>query len=115
MIWDVLKRLFGGGGVEQHDDGIYLYVRCDACADRVQVRLNPGSDLQQEFAPSGDGVSAYSVRKVVIDNRCFRPIEVRLRFDGARREESREIDGGTFLTREEYESEPPLARGPSVE
>jgi hypothetical protein len=101
-LWDRLKQVFGGGLSAGGDGGIYFYVRCDRCGDRVRIRLNPNSELQQEFDQSGEGVCAYSVRKMVVDQRCFRPIEVRLRFDAARRERSREIEGGTFLTREEY-------------
>jgi hypothetical protein len=103
-LLDALKRALGGGASAGRDDGIYLYVRCDRCGDRVRVRLNPSSELQQEFDESGEGVRAYSVRKMVVDQRCFRPIEVRFQFDAARRERSREIEGGTFLSREEYEA-----------
>ena len=103
-LLDALKRALGGGASAGRDDGIYLYVRCDRCGDRVRVRLNPTSELQQEFSESGDAVRGYFVRKMVVDQRCFRPIEVRLQFDAGRRERSREIDGGTFLTREEFEA-----------
>jgi hypothetical protein len=103
-LWDRLKQVFGGGPSRGRDEGIYFYVRCDRCGDRVRVRLNPSSELQQEFDESGEGVRAYSVRKMVVDQRCFRPIEVRFQFDAARRERSREIEGGTFLSREEYEA-----------
>ena len=102
MILRQLKRLLGGGSAESHDDGIYVYVRCHRCGDRVRVRLNPQADLQQEFGEQ-QGVSGYAVRKMVVDQRCFRPIEVTMRFDNARREVARDIQGGAFLTREEYE------------
>lgn len=102
MVWGKLKQLFGGGS-SGDDGGIYFYVRCDRCADRVRVRLNPGSDLQQDFGDDG-GAEGYAVRKMVVDQRCFRPIEVRMRFDSRRREVEREIEGGTFLTWEEFEA-----------
>lgn len=103
---DTLKAIFGGGGAASGDrDGnaLFLYVRCDRCGDIVRVRVNMANELQQEFAES-DGVAGYALRKGVVDSKCFRPIEVTMQFDGRRRERSREIDGGQFVTREEYEA-----------
>ena len=105
-LWDQLKRIFGGSAGPR-DDGIYLYVRCNRCGDRVRVRISPTSDLQQEFDGESDRVGGYFVRKMVVDQRCFRPIEVTLRFDAGRRETERQIDGGTFLTPEEFEAPEP--------
>jgi len=101
-FWQRIKAAFGTQS--SADKGIYFYVRCERCGDRVRVRLNPQAELQQEFGDSGDSIGGYSVRKVVVDQRCFRPIEVRLHFDAARRERSREIEGGSFLTREQFEA-----------
>jgi hypothetical protein len=102
VLWGRLKKLFSDQA--DNDGGIYFYVRCDRCSDQVRVRINPASELRQEFDESGEAVRGYSVRKMVVDQRCFRPIEVNVRFDSSRRELSREIHGGTFLTREEYEA-----------
>jgi hypothetical protein len=104
-LWDSVKRLFGGPSGDG-DDGIYLYVRCDRCGDQVRVRINPRSELLQEFDPASDRVSGYAVRKVAIDQRCFRPIEIQLRFDAGRRELERHIEGGTFISAEEYTPKP---------
>jgi hypothetical protein len=111
MMWQRLKRLLGSGSSEDRDDGIYIFVRCNSCGDRVRVRLNPAADLRQDFGEQG--LSGYSVRKVVVDQHCFRPIEVTMRFDSSRREQSREIEGGTFISREEYElpTTPPHSNG----
>jgi hypothetical protein len=102
MVWERLKRLFGGRAAEPGDDGIYVYVRSDRCGESVRVRLSPRSELQQDFESGG-----YSVRKMIVDGRCFRPIELNMTFDSGRREQSREIEGGSFITREEYEASRP--------
>jgi hypothetical protein len=102
VLWDALKRAFGGAG-SQGDSGIYFYVRCERCGDRVRVRVNPASELQQEYE-GGDQPVGYMVRKMVVDQRCFRPIEVVLRFDRGRREKSREISGGAFISQQEYDA-----------
>lgn len=95
-----LRKLFGQRA--ERDDGLYFYVRCDRCAEIVRVRLNPSTDLQQDFGEQEDRVSGYFVRKVVVDAKCFRPIETKLWFDAGRRIRSREISGGTFVSEAVY-------------
>jgi hypothetical protein len=68
-------------------------VRCDACGEVVQARINPTSELS--LSDEGEG---YFVRKVLVGKQCFRPIEVALRYADLRGTEvSREIRGGTSV------------------
>ncbi len=86
------SRLFGRGNTSSPDGGIYIRVRCDACGELVQARINPNSELSQ----SDEG--GYHVRKVLVGRQCFRPIEVQLRYsDLGRHEISREVKGGTSV------------------
>jgi hypothetical protein len=89
-----VTRLFGaGGGARSGDGGVYIRVKCDACGEVVQARVNPTSELSQ--ADEG----GYFVRKVLVGRQCFRPIEVQLRYsDLGRTEVSREVKGGTSVT-----------------
>jgi hypothetical protein len=88
-----LSRLFGAGRGRSQDGGIYIRVRCDACGEVVQTRINPNSELS--LADEGEG---YYVRKVLVGRQCFRPIEVRLRYsDLGKHEISREVKGGTTV------------------
>ena len=93
MNW--LSRLFGGGGGDKRssDGGIYFRVKCNACGEIVQGRVSPTSELSQ--ADDGHG---YYVRKVLVGQQCFRPIEVRIHYADLRGTEiSREITGGTAV------------------
>jgi hypothetical protein len=98
----VASALFGtkGGRRDVHQE----VVRCSHCGERIPVQV----DLRYELTPQyGEGEGAYFVRKGVIgsgETRCFRTIEVTLNFDAQKRLVSREIAGGTFITREEYEA-----------
>jgi hypothetical protein len=88
-----LKRLFGGGSssARSGDGGIYVRVKCNACGEVVQTRINPTSELSQSDEGSG-----YFVRKVLVGQQCFRPIEVELHYADLRgTETSRTIKGGT--------------------
>jgi hypothetical protein len=91
---DFLTRLFkGGGGTPARDGGIYIRVRCDACGEVVQTRINPSSELS--MVEEGEG---YFVRKVLVGRQCFRPIEVTVRYsDLGKHEIGREVKGGTSV------------------
>jgi hypothetical protein len=95
-LGDLLGRLLGGGGqsAAAEDRGLYVRVRCDGCGEIVQTRINPGSDLSL----ADDGQS-YFVRKVLVGQRCFRPIEVVVRYadQGGRTEVSRDVSGGASV------------------
>lgn len=105
-LWDRLRGLFGSASQDDDsdDDGeaFYLYIACDRCSDLVAVRVNRRNDLSQQFNPSTGAVTSYLYQKGIVDQRCFRPIHVTLRFDSAQREEMRDIAGGRFLSRDEY-------------
>jgi hypothetical protein len=91
---DFLSRLLKGGGPAQtRDGGIYIQVRCDACGEVIQARINPASELS--LADEGEG---YFVRKVLVGRQCYRTIEVQLRYrDLGKTEISREVKGGTSV------------------
>ncbi|MBV8714612.1 MAG: hypothetical protein JO020_34760 [Chloroflexi bacterium] len=88
-----LSRLFGGGAsARSADGGVYIRVKCDACGEVIQARINPTSELSQ----LDEG--GYYVRKVLVGRQCFRAIEVQLRYsDLGRTEISREVKGGTSV------------------
>jgi hypothetical protein len=95
------------GSVQGKADAHWEYVRCARCGEKIPVRV----DLRHELTPQyGEGQGAYFVRKGVIgsgETRCFQTIEVRLTFDAQKRLAAREISGGTFITKEEFEAGEP--------
>jgi hypothetical protein len=90
-----LKRIFGGGATARSQDGgLYVQVQCNACGEVIRARINPTSELSQ----SDDGTT-YFVRKVLVGQQCFRPIEVELRYSDLRGTEiGREVRGGTSVS-----------------
>jgi hypothetical protein len=91
---DFVRRLFGssGGPRQSPDGGLYVRVACNACGEVIQARINPNSELSQ----ADDG--GYFVRKVLVGQQCFRPIEVELRYADLRGTEiSRNVHGGTSV------------------
>jgi len=114
------RALFGGGGSSQaQGDGagpnaFWLYVRCKHCGEKIRVRVSREHDLSAEFEGS-DTPSSYYAHKEIIGNGCFRRIKVDLHFDGRRQLSGQEIEGGDFLSREEFEAtDSPPASLPSA-
>ncbi len=86
-------------------DALWVYVRCNRCGERIKTRVDLGHDLTPNYDDAGR-VASYFSRKVLIGSGgCFTPVEVKLTFDAQRRVSSREIAGGQFISKEEYEGD----------
>jgi hypothetical protein len=100
-----LKKIASALSPKGTDQGdvLWVYVRCDKCGEMLKTRLDLRNDLTPNYNAEGR-VASYASRKVLIGSqRCFEPIEVKLTFDPQRRLGSREIIGGQFISKEEYE------------
>ena len=100
-----LKKLASALSPKGTDEGeaLWVYARCGKCGEAIRTRIDLRHDLTPEYSDEGR-VTQYVVRKVLIGSqRCFEPLEVQFTFDPQRRLDSREIAGGEFISREEYE------------
>jgi hypothetical protein len=100
-----LRKIASALSPKGSDEGdvLWVYVRCGKCGETIKTRLDLRHDLTPNYSAEGR-VAGYVSRKVLIGSqRCFEPIEVKLTFDPQRRLGSREIAGGQFISREEYE------------
>ena len=93
-------------------NAFWVYVRCNACGEPIRVRINREHDLSAEYDEGSDAASSFHVHKEVVGQRCFRRIQVDLTFDGQRKVGDQQAQGGTFLTREEYDAA--LAEAPRL-
>jgi hypothetical protein len=104
-----LDRLFGRSGKKESPEGdqsaFYYYIRCNKCGEVIRVRIDRRWDLEQEFdEKGGDAVTGYAARKEVMGNRCFQMLRLTVQFDRGYREVEKELHGGAFVGREEYEA-----------
>ena len=107
-IFGRLVRSLLGGGAPSRDDGaganaFWVYVKCSHCGEKIRVRVSREHDLSADF-DAGDMPSAYYSHKEIVGSQCFRRIRVDLHFDGRRQLTDQQIDGGSFITREDYEA-----------
>jgi hypothetical protein len=63
------------------------------------------TDIMNNYGEPGSDMPAYSLKKDAMDGRCFSPIRITIHYDHQMREITREIHGGEFVTREQYEAE----------
>jgi len=99
MVLKKLREFLLGSPSDEPSDpnGIFFYVKCAHCGAPVRVRIDRHNDLTRDFERGG-----FFVRKEVMDGSCFRLIYATLHFDEAYRVTNQEIEGGEFITWEEY-------------
>ena len=96
-----LRKLFGGSdrnSAPVDKNGIYLYIRSKRAADAVsKVRIDKKYDLN-----SSDG--GYKWHKTIVDAKYFSRIQAVVEFDRNYQVVGQDLDGGEFITAEEYEA-----------
>lgn len=100
-LLDRLRSVFSSGPSARADDAVHIYVECARCKSKVHVRLDKRHDLSQE---EGGG---YFVRKEIMDSKCFRLMTAEITLDGSYRIQRQEVQGGRFISRQEYEAAGP--------
>ncbi|MGB8644643.1 MAG: hypothetical protein WCF84_05365 [Anaerolineae bacterium] len=76
---------------------LWLYVQCNRCKTPVAVRINLYND------PSLDEAGGYVLRKEIMDSKCFQLMRAELHLDQQRRIKEQAVEGGKFLSKDEYE------------
>ncbi len=88
-------------GVESTRDAVWVYLKCDKCGEPISLRIRKSSEIQRD--ESGGKTYDMFVNKIVVGSKCFNRMELRLEFDKAYRVVNRELKGGSFISKEEYE------------
>lgn len=103
-----LANLFrGGGGPSADKRYLTVYVLSRRCNEPISGQV----DLLNELSRSDDSAYAWHSRKVLHttgERRCFSQVEISLYFNQDKQIISHEVEGGRWLTSEEYTTE--LAR-----
>jgi hypothetical protein len=103
-----LASLFSGGGAPRADKRyLTIYVLSRRCNEPVSGQV----DLLNELSRTEEGEYAFFTRKVLHttgEHRCFSQVEIQLYFNQNKQVVHHEVEGGRWLTSEEYAEE--LAR-----
>ncbi|WP_376791183.1 hypothetical protein [Thermoflexus sp.] len=98
MIWRRVRELLAGRILESDPDAIWLYVQCGRCGSPVAVRADRRYDLNLDETGTG-----YVLIKEIMDDRCFRLMRAEVHLDAQYQVIERTIEGGRFLSPEEYQ------------
>ncbi|MCC6456855.1 MAG: hypothetical protein IT328_18005 [Caldilineaceae bacterium] len=103
-----LVNLFSGGGGSRGDK---RYLTVYALNRRCNEPVSGQVDLLNELSKPDEGEYAYYTRKVLHttgERRCFSQVEINLYFNQEKQIVHHEVEGGRWLTGDEYAAE--LAR-----
>jgi hypothetical protein len=103
-LLDSLRAALGGGkasAVDSDGRAVYFYVRCNACGEKIRVRVDTYNDLMQEF-DDRERVSGYSIEKDVIGNKCFKMMHLHADFDAGKRMSGASVENGTLISKTEF-------------
>jgi hypothetical protein len=98
-IFKRLSKIFSPSGGEEQC-AYWLYVQCGRCGEKIKARVDLFNDLSPIYEE--EGVTYFSRKILIGQERCYQKIEVEMTFDDKRRLTRREIKGGQFLTAEAY-------------
>ncbi len=102
------KTTSGQKGYARQDgpSGLYVYLQCDHCGEKIGVRLSKTSELQRREGPDeGQGPGEYFVRKTIVGSKCYRRIEATIDFDARYNVVHSEVVNGKLITFDEYQKE----------
>ncbi|KPK90090.1 MAG: hypothetical protein AMJ88_16660 [Anaerolineae bacterium SM23_ 63] len=85
--------------------GYWVYIRCDDCGEKLRTRIDLDFDLSDQYNDTEDEINYFCRKTLIGSERCFSPIEVKLTFDEQRRLIDKKIQGGQFISEEEYQAE----------
>lgn len=98
-----LASLFSGGG-GGGSRTLPIYVFSHRCREPIMAEI----DLVNTLSRDEENDNEFYTRKLLQgsgQNRCFTQVEVQIWFDRGKRVSRYEVDGGRWLTQEEYEEE----------
>ncbi len=84
------------------DYAYWVTVRCSRCGEEIRSRVDLRNDLSIEYGDNG--AVTYFCRKGLVGEKCYQQIEVEMTFDANHKLIEQSIQGGKFITQEEYEA-----------
>ena len=99
-----LASLFAGGGGGGSNRAYPIYVFSNRCREPIMAEI----DLVNSLSRDEENENQFYTRKVLQGsgkNRCFTQVEVDIWFDRGKKVSHYEVNGGRWLTEEEYEEE----------
>jgi hypothetical protein len=104
-ILDKLGGLLSGKGgnnsVDRDGRAMYFYVRCNACGEKLRIRVDAFNELAQEF-DDNEKTSGYTLDKEIMGSNCFRMMHLHVQFDSGKHIVQQTLSNGTLITKAEF-------------
>jgi hypothetical protein len=98
FLKNLFSSIFGSADREIKDpNGIYFYIRCNKCGTPVRTRADKAHDFERDY-----DTGELTWNKEVMDGGCFSLMYATVRMNGAFQVIEQSIEGGEFITWEEY-------------
>jgi hypothetical protein len=98
-ILNFFKKLFS----RRSDSSLFwVYVQCDHCGEKLHTHVNLHHDLSIRYGATEKDDVYFTRKRIIGRDRCFKPIEIELTFDSQRRLVDRQIQGGQFISLDEF-------------
>ena len=82
---------------------MYLYVQCTKCGEKLRARVDVWNELTPDYDGKSDAATSYHCRKVLVgENKCYQPVELRLKFDRNHKLVEKTILGGKYIDAAEF-------------
>ncbi|MDK2885750.1 MAG: hypothetical protein PWP54_308 [Thermosipho sp. (in: thermotogales)] len=83
-------------------NNLVVYLKCEKCGEVFRSHLRKGYD----FIVNYDNPNVpFMIEKVYVGSKCPNKIELKAQFTGSYKPVSFEIQGGKFITKEDFEKE----------
>lgn len=83
--------------------GIWIYLQCDKCGEKIPVRLRTTSELQRREGPEKDlGPGTFFVQKTVVGSQCYQRIDATVEFDARYNVIDSTVTNGKLITYQAY-------------
>ena len=83
-------------------EGYWVYVQCDRCGEKLRNRIHLHNDLSIRYGEKPRADTYITQKTIIGSGTCFQPIELTLIFDDQRELIEHSIEGGRFITAEEF-------------
>lgn len=98
-LFDFIKGLFKSN---KKMNLIFIFIQDNRCSNKIKILLRKSYDISRVY---NDKSVYFRVNKGVVCNNCYHKIDLRIDFDKRYNIIEQEIDGGKFISEEEYNSE----------
>ncbi len=104
-LWQSVKKDSASQGYSRmQGNGVWVFVQCTKCQEKIRLRLRRTDELQRS---EEKGAGAFFVNKTIMGKQCFTRIDAHFQFDATYRilKEHSELKNGKLISEREFEQE----------